>query len=98
MGGQVHNILMDEFKKAHQKMFKNGYVESEYQQHNGQNDETSQITALDKSEQKLEVSRWGTISGNRPIMVPTSRYAQLKNIFAHSDVNGFGVSRLDCSV
>lgn len=27
-----HEILMDEFKKAHRKMFKNGFVENEYQQ------------------------------------------------------------------
>lgn len=53
MGGQIHNILMDEFKKAHQKMFKNGYVESEYQQ---SNDETDNITALDNNEHKFEVS------------------------------------------
>lgn len=53
MGGQIHNILMDEFKKAHQKMFKNGYVESEYQQ---SNDETDKITALDNNEHKFEVS------------------------------------------
>lgn len=65
MGGQIHNILMDEFKKAHQKMFRNGYVESEYQQPNDKNDETSKITALDNNERKLEVSRWRTISGNR---------------------------------
>lgn len=62
MGGQVHNILMDEFKKAHQKMFRNGYVENEYQQLNGKNDEMAKITALDNNEQKLEVSRWRTIS------------------------------------
>lgn len=30
MGGQNHNILMDEFKKAHQKMFKNGFVENQH--------------------------------------------------------------------
>lgn len=28
----VHEILMDEFKKAHRKMFKNGFIENEYQQ------------------------------------------------------------------
>ena len=64
MGGQIHNILMDEFKKAHQKMFKNGYVENEYQQQlNGKNDETSKIiTAVDSNnERKLEVSRSRTI-------------------------------------
>lgn len=65
IGGQVHNILMDEFKKAHQKMFRNGYVESEYQHGNEKNDETRKITAVDNNEHKLEVSRWGTISGNR---------------------------------
>lgn len=54
MGGQIHNILMDEFKKAHQKMFKNGYVENEYQQ---PADEASKIAALDNNERKLEVSR-----------------------------------------
>lgn len=27
----IHEILMDEFKKAHRKMFKNGFVENEYQ-------------------------------------------------------------------
>lgn len=27
-----HEILMDEFKKAHRKMFKNGFIENEYQQ------------------------------------------------------------------
>lgn len=63
MGGQIHNILMDEFKKAHQKMFRNGYVENEYQhqqQLNGKNDETEKITALDNNNErsKLEVSRW----------------------------------------
>lgn len=60
MGGQIHNILMDEFKKAHQKMFKNGYVENEYHQllSNGKNDETREIGALDNNEHKLEVSRW----------------------------------------
>lgn len=31
-GGHFHEILMDEFKKAHRKMFKNGFVENEYQQ------------------------------------------------------------------
>lgn len=56
MGGQIHNILMDEFKKAHQKMFKNGYVENEYQQSNGKNDEMDKIAALDNNEHKLEVS------------------------------------------
>lgn len=65
MGGQIHNILMDEFKKAHQKMFRNGYVENEFQQANDKNDATSRITALDNNERKLEVSRWRTISGNR---------------------------------
>lgn len=55
MGGQIHNILMDEFKKAHQKMFKNGYVENEYQQ---SNDEMDKIAALDNNEHKLEVSGW----------------------------------------
>lgn len=54
MSGQIHNILMDEFKKAHQKMFKNGYVENEYQQQGGQNGETSAITApLDNGERKV---------------------------------------------
>lgn len=54
MSGQIHNILMDEFKKAHQKMFKNGYVENEYQQQSGQNGETSAITApLDNGERKV---------------------------------------------
>lgn len=67
MGGQVHNILMDEFKKAHQKMFKNGYVESEYLQANGENDETKKISAPDNNEHQLKVSRWGTISGNRAL-------------------------------
>lgn len=62
MGGQIHNILMDEFKKAHQKMFKNGYVENEYQQSNGKNDEMDKIAALDNNEHKLEVSWWRTIS------------------------------------
>lgn len=57
MGGQIHNILMDEFKKAHQKMFKNGYVENEYQQQCDKNEENSKITALDCNEHKLEVSR-----------------------------------------
>lgn len=28
----IHEILMDEFKKAHRKMFKNGFIENEYQQ------------------------------------------------------------------
>lgn len=59
IGGQVHHILMDEFKKAHQKMFKNGYVENEYQQPV----EETKITALDKNDCKHEVSRWKTISG-----------------------------------
>jgi hypothetical protein len=27
----IHEILMDEFKKAHKKMFKNGFIENEYQ-------------------------------------------------------------------
>jgi hypothetical protein len=57
MGGQVHNILMDEFKKAHQKMFRNGFVENEYQQQ-PPNDETAKITALQNNELKLEVSRY----------------------------------------
>lgn len=60
VGGHIHNILMDEFKKAHQKMFKNGYVENEYQQQSNNNkndDETTKITALDNNERKLEVSR-----------------------------------------
>lgn len=56
MGGQVHNILMDEFKKAHQKMFRNGYAENDYQQLL-KNDETDKITALEHNEHKLEVSR-----------------------------------------
>lgn len=30
--GNIHEILMDEFKKAHRKMFKNGFIENEYQQ------------------------------------------------------------------
>ena len=57
MGGQVHNILMDEFKKAHKKMFKNGFVENEYQQLKS-NDGTTLITSLDSNEQILEVSRY----------------------------------------
>lgn len=67
IGGQVHHILMDEFKKAHQKMFKNGYVENEYQQPIDQNDETATIATLDNSDRKQEVSRWGTISGIRSL-------------------------------
>lgn len=59
MGGQIHSILMDEFKKAHQKMFKNGFVENEYQQQPS-NDEIAKITALNNNERALEVSRyWG---------------------------------------
>lgn len=65
IGGHVHNILMDEFKKAHQKMFRNGYVENEYQHPDEKNDETRKITAHDNTEHKVEVSRWLTISGNR---------------------------------
>lgn len=57
MGGQVHNILMDEFKKAHQKMFRNGYVENEHQQINDRNTEVNTITAVNNNERKLEVSR-----------------------------------------
>lgn len=58
MGGSVHNILMDEFKKAHQKMFRNGFVENEYQQPSDKNGETCEITALDNNERKFEVSGW----------------------------------------
>lgn len=58
MGGQIHNIILDEFKRAHQKMFKNGYVENQYLQ---SNDEMDKITALDNNERKLAVSRWRTI-------------------------------------
>ncbi|KAG5683613.1 hypothetical protein PVAND_012886 [Polypedilum vanderplanki] len=49
--GNIHEILMDEFKKAHKKMFKNGFVENDYQQKqsqqhmNGSSDDTSQISA-----------------------------------------------------
>lgn len=56
IGGQIHNILMDEFKKAHQKMFRNGFVENEYQHLNDKNDETAKITAIDNNEHKTEVS------------------------------------------
>jgi hypothetical protein len=44
---------MDEFKKAHRKMFKNGYVESEYQQ---LANDPRPITTTDSSEQKVTVS------------------------------------------
>lgn len=57
MGGQIHSILMDEFKKAHQKMFKNGFVENEYQQQPS-SDEMAKITALNNNERALEVSRY----------------------------------------
>lgn len=56
MGGQVHHILMDEFKKAHQKMFKNGYVENEYQQPVESNGERN-VTPLSNGDRKQEVSR-----------------------------------------
>jgi hypothetical protein len=55
MGGQIHSLLMDEFKKAHQKMFRNGFVENEYQQQPSNSE--GKITAPDNNERKLEVSR-----------------------------------------
>jgi len=67
MGGQVHNILMDEFKKAHRKMFKNGFVENEYQhqagnekqqqqqQTTGNSNENDNETATVTTANKLEV-------------------------------------------
>lgn len=85
MGGQIHNILMDEFKKAHQKMFKNGYVENEYQQSNGKNDEMDKIAALDNNEHKLEVSGWRTIS--------SLTYGNRSRSFAYVHNDGAGILR-----
>lgn len=53
MGGQIHNILMDEFKKAHRKMFKNGFMENEYQQ---PADDEMDKTATIKADGNSEVS------------------------------------------
>lgn len=44
-------------------MFRNGYVENEYQQ------PTDKVTALNNNEHKLEVSRWGTISCTLTVIV-----------------------------
>ncbi|CAO1377955.1 unnamed protein product [Diamesa serratosioi] len=50
MGGQVHSALMDEFKKAHRKMFKNGFVETDHQklhqQQNENEDEPDKISSM----------------------------------------------------
>ena len=41
---------MDEFKKAHKKMFKNGFIENEYQQPTTDDDSSNitQITSANK--------------------------------------------------
>ncbi|KAL7030818.1 hypothetical protein ACKWTF_006798 [Chironomus riparius] len=63
----IHEILMDEFKKAHKKMFKNGFVENEYQQRMTDDDRrVTQTTAALMSklgnveERQLELKKNGT--------------------------------------
>jgi len=56
MGGQVHNILMDEFKKAHRKMFKNGFVENEYQHQAGNEKQQQQQTTGNSNENDNETA------------------------------------------
>lgn len=69
MGGQVHSALMDEFKKAHRKMFKNGFVETDHQklhqqQHEDEDepDKIPSVVAISNDEEnsndhKLEVRK-----------------------------------------
>ena len=69
MGGQVHSALMDEFKKAHRKMFKNGFVETDHQKlHQQQSedehepDKISSVVVISNDEEnsndhKLEVRK-----------------------------------------
>ena len=69
MGGQVHSALMDEFKKAHRKMFKNGFVETDHQklhqQQNEDEDEPDKISSVvvisndeeNSNDHKLEVRK-----------------------------------------
>lgn len=45
----MHEILMNEFKKAHKKMFKNGFVENEYQQQQPQHNGDDGLVATSKS-------------------------------------------------
>lgn len=61
----IHEILMDEFKKAHKKMFKNGFVENEYQQRMTDDDSgitpTIQTTKLGNAEERqMELKKNGT--------------------------------------
>lgn len=49
----IHEILMDEFKKAHRKMFKNGFMENEYQQQRVTDDENG---IASRSASKLPVA------------------------------------------
>ncbi|KAL7030819.1 hypothetical protein ACKWTF_006798 [Chironomus riparius] len=55
----IHEILMDEFKKAHKKMFKNGFVENEYQQRMTDDDRrvTQTTAALMSKLGNVEVSQ-----------------------------------------
>lgn len=53
----MHEILMDEFKKAHKKMFKNGFVENEYQQQMTDDDSVIAQNALASKLGNIEVSQ-----------------------------------------
>jgi hypothetical protein len=57
----MHEILMDEFKKAHKKMFKNGFMENEYQQR-VTDDDTSVMSATLSKPENVEVKLIRTIS------------------------------------
>jgi hypothetical protein len=46
----IHEILMDEFKKAHRKMFKNGFMENEYQPRVTDDDNNNNTIALGNNE------------------------------------------------
>jgi hypothetical protein len=54
----IHEILMDEFKKAHRKMFKNGFMENEYQPRvtDDDNNNMNNTIVLDKSNPTVAVA------------------------------------------
>lgn len=76
-GNHVHEILMDEFKKAHRKMFKNGFVENEYQQRMTDDDTISRnVTSLPASGNSKPVNATAEVSKSEQFSL-TNYYAVL---------------------
>lgn len=78
-GGHFHEILMDEFKKAHRKMFKNGFVENEYQQRMTDDDTINRnVTSLPALGNNKPVNATGVAATE----VSKSEQFQLTNYYA----------------